>query len=667
MQAFLFAMRWASRRKMRRTPRPPFPVSLARKSIHWHRAGVRDGAFMHIRTLSLALAAVLAGPAFAQSAQTEAEALDAVIVTGTRTTGVVRESISPAQVISREEIQRSQARDLPELLSGRAGINIANQGGPGKITTVSMRGTESDHVLLLVDGVKVMSVSAGIPALQDIPLEQIERVEIVRGPHSSLYGSEAIGGVIQVFTRRDQGDPNIRWRAGVGSHGRREASFGFGGGSEQGWFGVDLGHQRTDGINACRGSGTLFQGCFTDEPDRDGYRSTSASLRGGLRLGEAFELRGNLLSADGLNEYDGTIFGGNESEVLQQVASTRLDWTPSERSRVHLQLGRAEDRSSNHFRDHDAGSRQFVSRFDTRKDSAQLQGDFQLSASHLLTVGADWLRDGITSTTEYSADSRRNTGLFAEWQGRFGAQRLQASVRNDDNQQFGNHSTGSIGWGMDLGNGLGLRASWGNAFRAPSFNDLYYPFSGVPTLKPERSRSFNAGIGGEHGDWNWALDAFQTHVDQLIAYNLSTFELEQVEEARIRGLEATANGRIGQWLLGAQISHIDPRNRSAGPQYDKLLPRRSRNTARLDLDRDVGAWRFGGSINAASQRYDNAANSVRLAGWSTLDLRAEYRVNSAWTVQAQVRNALDRDYETVAWYNQPGRTWGLSLRYAPGR
>ena len=618
--------------------------------------------------LSLALATVLATaplvPAFAQSS---ADALDTVVVTASRTAQPLRESLSPVEVIDRAAIERSQARDQPELLGGRAGVSLANQGGAGKVTTLSLRGTESDHVLLLIDGVRVASVSAGIPAFQDIPLELVERVEIVRGPRSSLYGSEAIGGVIQVFSRRDQGAVAPRLRAGIGSHGRREAAFGIGGGSEHGWLGLDIAHQRSDGIDACRGSATLFQGCFADEADRDGYRSSSASLRGGTKLGEAFELRANALHADGLNEYDGTIYGGNESEVVQQVLSTRLDWTPSAATRVHLQLGRAEDRSANHFRDHDAATRNFVSRFDTRRESAQLQGDFPLGEAQLLSIGGDWQRDAITSTTAYSAASRRNTGLFAEWQARFGSQRLQASLRNDDNQQFGNHSTGSLGWGMDLGSGVAVRASYGTAFRAPSFNDLYFPFSGVPTLEPERARSANAGIGGSHGGWNWAVDAFETRIDQLIAYNLMTFELEQVEKARIRGLEATADGRIGEWRVAAQLSHTDPRNHSAGAQHGNLLPRRSRSSARLDVDRDVGAWRFGAGVHAAGARYDNAANTVRLGGWTTVDLRAEYRVNADWSVQAQLRNAFDRQFETVAWFNQPGREWGLTLRYAPKR
>ncbi|MDO5505163.1 MAG: TonB-dependent vitamin B12 receptor [Pseudoxanthomonas suwonensis] len=614
-------------------------------------------------TLCLALATVLAGPVMAQSP--DADALDAVIVTATRTDQPLAESLSPAEIIDRAQIERSQARDLPELLTGRAGINLANQGGAGKNTTVSMRGTESDHVLLLVDGVRVLSVSAGIPAFQDIPLELIERIEIVRGPRSSLYGSEAIGGVIHVFTRRDRGPLAARMRVGVGSHQRREAGFGIGGGSERGWFGLDIGHQHTDGINACRGSATLFTGCYTDEPDRDGYRSTSASLRGGTALGETLELRGNAMHASGVNEYDGSLAGGNESDVVQQVLSTRLDWTPNAATRVHLQLGRAEDRSVSRYREPASGDITQANRFDTQRDSATLQGDFQLGNAHLLTVGADWLRDRLGGNVAFVVDVRRNTALFAEWQGRVGAHRVQAALRNDDNQQFGNHSTGSIGWGMDVGTGIALRASYGTGFRAPSFNDLYYPGSGIPTLEPERSGSVNLGIGGEHGGWTWAVDAFDTRIDQLIAYNLSTFVLEQVEKARIRGLEATTNGRIGVWLLGAQLSHIDPRNHSAGINHDKLLPRRSRHTARLDLDRDLGAWRFGGSINAASARQDDAANTQRLGGWSTVDLRADYRFHPDWSVQAQLRNIFDRQYETVAWYNQPGREWGLTLRYAP--
>ena len=616
---------------------------------------------MQHHSLTLALATLLASPAaFAQADPTE---LDEVVVTATRTPIALVDSVAPVQVIDREQIERSQARSLPELLRGRAGIDLHNQGGPGKLTTLSIRGTETDHVLVLVDGVRMGTASAGLVMFHDLPVDQIDRIEIVRGPRSSLYGSEALGGVIQIFTRRDRGAITPRFSAGVGSNSLREASAGIGGGGARGWFGVDAAYQRTDGINACRGSAELFAGCFADEPDRDGYRNRSLSARGGVSLGETMALEANLMRAEAENEYDGSIFGGNESDNLQEALGAKLSWTPSEQLQLTLQAGRSRDESDNYYRDVDA-PREFVSTFDTRRDSASLQADFAPAAGQALTLGIDWQDDHLDSTTDYDIGSRDSTGVFAGYQARFGAHRLQASARHDDNEQFGGHTTGSLGWGMDFEHGLRVNAGYATGFRAPSFNELYFPFSGNPDLGPEKSKGLNLGISQDLDGWNWALDAYQTRVDDLIGYN-SMFELIQADEARIRGAEFTLGATLADWDLAVQLSHVDPRNRSEGVNYDNLLTRRARNTGRVDLDRAFGALRFGLTVNGAGHRFDDAANLVRLGGYATTDLRLEYAINPDWTVQARATNVFDREYETLAWYNQPGREYGLTLRWRP--
>lgn len=615
---------------------------------------------------SLPFAIALALPAIA-SAQTAAD-LDQVVVTATRTPSTVADSLFPVQVIDRDAIERSQARSLPDLLRGRAGIDLGNQGGPGKLGTVFLRGTESDQVLVLVDGVRIGSATAGLVSFQDIPVDQIDRIEIVRGPRSSLYGSEAVGGVIQVFTRRDTGASTPRFRIGAGSHGLREASAGIGGGSARAWYGADLAWQRTDGIDACRGTAgdpahPFGAGCFVDEPDRDGYRNASVNLRGGVDLGDTLKLEAHALRAEAFNAFDGSIFGGNEADNVQQAMSAKLAWTPSPRVAVDLQLGRSDDDSDNRFNDH-AGTTTHVGNFDTKRYTASLQGDVALAEGQSLSAGADWQRDRIDSNTGFDATGRDNTGVYVEYLGRFGAQQWQASVRSDDNGQFGNHATGSLGWGIGFADGFRLTATVGTAFKAPTFNDLYYPFFGNPDLKPESSRSANIGIAQHAARWNWTLDAYETRIDDLISYDSSIFLPNNIDKARIRGIEFTVDATLAGWDLGAQLSHADPRSDS-GSTDGNWLARRARDTGRIDIDRAFGAFRFGATLNGAGRRYDDAANSVRLGGYATTDLRFEYAFADAWTLQARATNVFDRDYETVDWYNQPGREYGLSLRYAP--
>ena len=607
-------------------------------------------------TLSLALA--LPGIASAEQAPTE---LDDVVVTATRTPVSIADSVVPVQVIDREQIDRSQAGSLLDLLRGRAGLDFVNQGGPGKITSLFMRGSASSQVLVLVDGVRIGAASSGMPALQDLPIDQIERVEIVRGPRSSLYGSEAIGGVIQIFTRAAGQGLQQNLALTAGSHNLRQASAGFSNRGERGWVSAQGAWQKTDGINACNGSATLFQGCYVDEPDRDGYRNTSLNVRGGYALGETLSVEGHMLDAASRNQYDGSIYGGNEADNQQRVYGGKLRWTPGDAFGLSVQVGRNDDQADSYYVQ--AGKRSFVSTFDTRRDTASVQGDFLFAEGQQLSVGGDWQKDQVTSTTAYSIDNRDNTGVFAEYQGRFGAHSLQASVRNDDNEQFGNHTTGSLGYGLALGHGLRLTASAGTGFKAPTFNDLYFPWSSNPALKPEESTSVNVGIAQYGEGWNWTFNAYESRIDQLIALD-STYTPYNIAKARIRGAELTGFASLAGFDINAQASFTDPRDHTRGAaSYDNWLPRRARSSGRLDVDRGFGPLRVGVTATATGHRFDNAGNSLRLAGYGTVDLRVEYAINEAWSLQARAANVFDREYETVAWYNQPGREYQLTLRY----
>ncbi|KAF1699387.1 TonB-dependent vitamin B12 receptor [Pseudoxanthomonas jiangsuensis] len=607
-------------------------------------------------TAAVALALVLPSVAFAE----DATDLDEILVTATRTPIALRDSLSPAQVIDRAQIERSQASSLQQLLAGRAGINLTNTGGLGKQTSLFLRGAGSNQLLVLVDGVRIGSATAGLPALQDLPVAQIERIEIVRGPHSSLYGADAIGGVIQIFTRRERGALQPRASAGVGSHGLREASAGIGQGGERAWFGADVALLRTDGINACDGTAAGWgAGCYADEPDRDGYRNRSASLRAGGKPAEAWTVEGSALRVEGYNHYDGS--WANYSETVQQVLSGQVRYAPSARLSWQATVGRSDDQTD------DYGAAGFVGGLDTRRDQASLQGDFVLAEGQRLTAGLDWLDDRITGTTAYDVTARDNTGVFAEYQGRFGAQQLQAGLRNDDNEQFGSHTTGDLGWGWHFGDGLKLAARYSTGFRAPSFNDLYYPYYGNPALRPEESKNLNLGLSGGGDAWRWSVDVFENRVDDLISYDASIFLPGNVDTARLRGGELTVATTLAGWDLSAEYSHVDPRNRSEGANRGKLLPRRARNTGRIDLDRRFGDLALGASVNAAGRRYDDAANTVEVGGHATADLRLEYALHPDWTLQARVTNLFDRDYQLVDWYNQPGREFGLSVRWQPAR
>ncbi|CAD7384475.1 TonB-dependent vitamin B12 receptor [Xanthomonas arboricola] len=589
--------------------------------------------------------------------------LDQVVVTASRTAQTQDQTLAPVTVIDRAQIERRQVNSLQDLLRGEAGVSLANNGGPGKPTSLFLRGTESDQVVVLIDGVRIGSATSGGAALQDLPIEQIERIEIVRGPFSSLYGSEALGGVIQIFTRRPQGRFVPTFSAAAGSDNARRYSAGLAGRSEGdlsesgGWYSANAVHDETDGINAY-----LDTNSSDYDPDRDGYRNDSLSVQGGWRFNRQWDADVHALRAQSRNEYDGSAFGGNLSKGVQQAVGGRVRYAPIDAVKLTASVGSSSDFSDAYY------DGAYLSTYDTRRKQGALQADIAAGAG-LFTVGFDWQRDAIASSDNYDADSRIDRAAFAQWQQSFGAQSLQVSLRRNDNSQFGGKTTGSLLWGWDVAEHLRLTASYGTAFKAPTFNELYYPDFGNPLLGPETSKSAELGLRGSYGWGTWTLSAFQTRIDDLISYDASLVDAahpfgqpNNIDQARIRGVEAGYDTELAGWTVRSALTWLQPQA-DGEVNNGNWLPRRARQSGRIDADRSFGAFGVGASLFGSGKRFDDLANTERLAGYGLLDLRVSYAVTVDWKVSLTANNVFDRQYETARWYAQPGRNYLLTLRY----
>lgn len=585
----------------------------------------------------------------------EDDHLDVINITATRTAKTADETLASVTVITKADIDRLQVRNIQELLGGVAGIGITNNGGAGKATSLFMRGTESNHILVMIDGIKIGSATSGAIPLQHIPLNQVERVEIVRGPRSSLYGSEAIGGVIHIFTGGNKGVYGSTFSISVGSHDTGKMSASMAGGGNQGWYNINLGWENSNGFNAC--SGSLFAGCFTVEPDDDGYRNINGSMNFGYHLNNGIEIGGTFLQTDSNTEFDGSF--QNQSDDKTQLFGGHIKASPTEDLEITFTAGRSIDQSDNFL------NGAFASEFNTTRDTFSLQNDLAIDETQLITLGFDYQQEKIDSTTQYPVTSRENKGLFGQYLGSFHRHDLQLNLRRDNNEQFGGKTTGSIAWGYGFDSGIRVTTSYGTAFKAATFNELYFPFFGNPDILPESSNSFEIGLSGDSDRFYWSANLFRTEIDDLIAYDASLFAANNIDNALIHGLEFSLTTSIGEWQLKSDITLLDPRNKTPGANYNNTLPRRTRRSLRIDIDRDFYQYSLGATLIAEDGRYDDLSNSRRLGGYGIIDLRGEYEIDRNWRFQARLGNLLDKRYETAGFYPQDGRNYLLTLIYQP--
>ena len=608
------------------------------------------------RCVAAALCCAVPVAAFAEAAPTQ---LDQIIVTATRTAQTEDATLAPVTVITRRQIELLQPASLQDLLNDTPGMAISNQGGPGKVSAMFLRGTNATQVLVLVDGIRIGSATAGTTPIQQIPVDQIQRIEIVRGPFSSLYGSEAIGGVIQIFLRHAPGTFTPNASVGVGSYRHWNASSGFSAAGDKGWVSVQATHDQTKGINACRvGAAEAFAGCFADQPDRDGVHDNALTVNGAYQFNDQWSADALAMRSEGLNKYDGSF--SDADAYATQVLGGQLHFRPNDALNLSLRAGSSAD-----F-DEDFLEGVYVDHFNTRRALGSLQADVVLGGG-LLSAGMDWQRETIASNYTFTRDARTNRGVFAQWQRSFGAQSLQLNARRDNNSQFGGKTTGSVLWGWSFAKDLRVTASWGTAFRAPTFNDLYYPGFSNPNLRPESSRNVEIGLRGTPGWGHWSLSVYRNDVSDLIAWDAALNLPNNIDRARITGLEGVVGGKLAGWDIRATATLMNARdNATAGFYGGNELPRRPRQSARFDADRSFGRFSFGASWYLAAHTWDDIANQDRLGGYALTNLRAGWQFDRDWKLQFALNNMFDKHYETAWFYNQPGCNVMLMLRWSPG-
>jgi len=590
--------------------------------------------------------------------------LQQVIVTAARVPEPEDQSFFSVTVLTRADIEARQVSSVQDLLADLAGISIDNAGGLGQQSSVFIRGADSDHTLLLIDGVRVGSATLGSAPFEIIPLEQIDHIEVVRGPRSTLYGSDAVGGVIQIFTRQ-AGDPGVTLggSAMTGSYDTHEFTGYAAARGREAWGSISGDVLTTAGIAACLPSGVA--GCFDPAAPQvpDGHQNRSGSLSAGLRLTDQLTASADVLYTHGWTAFDGAGFD-DRLDFEEKVFTAHLDQALGSSWHVRLMAGRDEDDERDFLDPTPVGT------FDTVRTSASLQADGKLGDALKLISGVDYEDVHVDSDTPFDVTSRTTRAVFSELHADFAGWSALAGARFESNEQFGDHWTENLGFTRKLGEGVRFILTWGSAFRAPTFDELYFPGFGNPNLKPETSQSYEAGLDGEEGALRWSLHAYQTTIDGEISIDALTFLPVNIDKSRIRGVELQADWHSADWIVGGQLTGLEPLNVSPGAEYDDLLPRRAQQSASLSVRRLIRAAPSGsadGSLGFVARwegrRYDDLANTLPMGGYLTVDLLTQWRLDSSWTLEARAANLFDRSYQTAAYYAQPGRSYGVTIRY----
>ncbi len=596
-------------------------------------------------------------PLLPAAAQTAAAALlDPVVITATRTPQPLSSVLADISVVERAEIERSGVTGVADLLARLPGIEFSRNGGPGSATSVFVRGSETRHTAVYIDGVRVDSQSTGGTPWEQIPLDQIERIEVLRGPAAAIYGSDAVAGVIQLFTKRGQGAPRPTASLTVGSYGTLQGQIGVSGSADSLDYSLSAAHGLSEGFDA------RTPAVAGHNPDKDGWKRSSLQGRVGYQLNAVHRLDASLLASNLRSGYD-DFAPGADDENRHHLRSGSLGWQGrwSADATTRLQLGQTESRyeSQPNFYGTETTLRDYTLQHEQRF------GVHLLSAT--LERREDELLNPATMFSGTLKGKRHQDAIGLGWRGDFGNHGLQAHVRHDEDSEFGGKSTGSAAWGWAFAPQWRVTASAATSFRVPT---LYQRFSqyGNPDLVPETGRNVELGLRWANAGSEASLAAWRNKVSNLIDFGapgpcLDSFGCYvNVGRAQLEGITLAGRTQLGGATLRGSLDWHDPRNLGT----DQVLARRAKRLASFGAETTLAGWTTGAEVQAADRRfeYDFLGNAQRLGGYGLVNLFVSTRLTPELTLEGRIDNLGDKDYQLARNYATAGRNGQVTLRWA---
>lgn len=611
--------------------------------------------FFHPRLTLSVLASLLSTSVFAQ---TPVKKLDQVVVTAARVAQLEQNVVGDITVINQQELAKAGQNSLAEILARQPGIEFYTSGGPQTVTSISIRGANPNQTLVLLNGMRINSSVSGGANWNAIDPASIERIEIIRGAASSLYGSDAIGGVINIITKTDSQDQPIQFygSVGVGSDKTIKSHVGFDGAADGFAYSLNASYAKSKGFNSTNKNNT-----FSYHDDKDGYHSNA--LTGALSYEWADDQR------IGVNAYNSYINGDFDAGEFSPDAFTQTrqqSYNLYSKNRLAknwlstLTFGSSKEQSNTPIHSN---------KFSTQQRQYSWQNDLSLTKNQDLSLLAERLEERITHSTAYTGTKRNTNSFAAIYRVDFGPHHLQASVRNDDISGFGNRTTGGLGYDFALTPNWTIGAAANTGFKAPSFSDLYYPlewgFQGNPNLKPEKSRNIEGHIAYDDGTSQLKVTVFQNKVRDLIdGYVCDDFfacTAMNVNKATIRGVSLYGAHDFGDVNLWASADFFNPKDDMTGKQ----LTRRAKQNIKAGIQYQWQAVDLGAEYQYVSKRFDDPANTEakRLASYSLVNLTAGYAINKNLDAHLRWNNIFDKNYHNAYGYNMPGSNVFLNFSW----
>ena len=639
---------------------------------------IQGNTMKKITLLSVCLSQIFITYAIADTALKTSD----VFVTATRTPTPIKNVIADVTLISEDEIKRAGSASLQELLQKQPGIEIANLGGAGKVSTIGIRGTSSTHSVILVDGIRLGAATTGFTAIEHIPLSQIEKIEIVRGPASSLYGQDAIGGVVQIFTKKGLKGFKPYVGIGYGSYNTSNFQSGIRGGNDQTTYAINFSTINSDGFSA-----------FVPNPanaansinlDKDGYKNYSLSSSLNHKINQDYEIDLQYFSSKGKNQFDNRFansspsFHGNyRNEIKLETYAMQLKGQINKVWQSSIKLSQSTDKyldlqknNKDTYLDEDG----VTDLYKTTQDQFNWQNNFALPKGSINFI-YDFLKQRIKTTDLYEKTQRTNHGFMIGYNLLENNHNFQVNLRKDFNSAYDDAVTGNIGYAYALNSNWTLASSYGTAFVSPSFNYLYSladPYAlGNPNLKPEKSKNIEASMRYRDDSSSLSLTFFQNKIDDFIIYSNPNFitdsrtTTQNLNKAKIQGLTISGDQFLGHFQIKGSLTTQSAKNEDT----DLYLPRRAKTFGNINLNYYVGYWNIGIEEIFSNKRFDNKENTVKLSGYSVTNIVADYKFNENLNLNFRLNNVFDKDYSLAAEgasgfrYQTPGRSLFANLRY----